>query len=177
MVFGNHNMRIINSTNGYEIKVDDEDFEWLNQWKWNVAERKRYKQVQRSIWHKDTKKKDVVLIHRQIMGFPKEMHVDHINHDTLDNCRNNLRICTVTQNNRNCKIKCTNTTGYKGVHFAKRNYYLSKPWYAMIQIGCKNKYLGYFVTAEKAYQKYCEAALKYHGEFANFGENREVKLA
>ena len=166
-------MKIIKATNGYDIKVDNEDFEWLNQWRWNVSESKNYLRVQRSIWHKDTKKKDCLLMHRQIMEFPKEMHIDHINNDRLDNRKSNLRICTMNQNNKDYPKPRTNTSGYKGVHFAERNLKkkksLNKPWYAMIRVDCKNIYLGYFETAEKAHIAYCTAALKYHGEFANFG--------
>jgi len=175
--YGDHKVKIIKSTNGHDIKVDNEDFEWLNQWRWNVNKWKKYKSVQRSIWHKDTKKKDVVKMSRQIMRFPKGMHVDHVNHNTLDNRRCNLRVCTMNQNNKNYPKPCTNTLGYKGIHFAKRNYHLKKPWYSLIRVDSKTIYLGYYKTAKKAHEAYCEAALKYHGEFANFGENREVQFA
>lgn len=162
-------MKIIKSTNGYDIKVDDEDYEWLSQWKWCVVKNKNYKRVYRSFWIKETKKKSAIAMSRQIMDSPKGMHVDHINNDTLDNRRCNLRVCTMSQNNKNYPKPCTNTLGYKGVHFAKRNYYLSKPWYAMIRVNSKHVYLGYYKTAEEAHEAYCMAALKYHGEFANFG--------
>lgn len=45
------------------------------------------------------------LLHREIMNPPKGMVIDHKNHNTLDNRRNNLRICTQAENTRNRKSK------------------------------------------------------------------------
>lgn len=65
-------------------------------------------------------------LHRVIMDPPKDMVVDHINGDTLDNRRSNLRICTVATNNRNrggtnrrTVISKNNKSGSMGVNFHK----------------------------------------------------------
>ena len=59
-------------------------------------------------------------IHRLVMGNPKGMQVDHINGDTLDNRKENLRVCTRSQNMQNKKLHSHSKTGYKGVH--EKNY-------------------------------------------------------
>ena len=54
------------------------------------------------------------------------MHIDHINHNGLDNRKENLRICTNRQNSRNRKASKRNTSGIKGVSRHK----LSNKWQA-----------------------------------------------
>jgi len=102
-----------------------------------------------------------IRLHRFIMNCPEGMQVDHINHNTLDNRRSNLRICTHTENIRNQKISQKNKSGYKGVVWHKRQ----KKWSSMIRVNCKRIHLGCFDTPEEAYAAYCEASKKYHGEF------------
>ena len=93
----------------------------------------------------------------------KKMEVDHINLDKHDNRINNLRICNNKANNRHNRKKLkTNTTGYKGV-FKDKNKFRSS-----ISVNNKRIYLGYFDTAEEAYEAYCNAAGEFHGEFARF---------
>ena len=105
-----------------------------------------------------------LLIHRFIMNCPKGMVVDHINCNPLDNRKSNLRICTITENNRNTKIMRNNKSGYKGVSWDK---YMKK-WVAFIRINNKSKSLGYFNTPELAHAAYCAAAKEHFGEFARF---------
>lgn len=95
-------------------------------------------------------------------------YVDHVNGDGLDNRRSNLRAATVAQNNRNTGPKRGNKSGYKGVHFCKRE----RRWVAQIAINGKKRALGYHATAEAAARAYDRAAKELHGEFArpNFPE-------
>lgn len=67
-------------------------------------------------------------LHRLLMNPPKDMVVDHINRNPLDNRRLNLRVCTVEENNRNLSLRKNNTSGNMGVYFKpdKKN----KPWVA-----------------------------------------------
>jgi hypothetical protein len=89
------------------------------------------------------------------------MHIDHINHNTLDNRKENLRICTFNQNaqNRRGKNK-NNSSGHRNVTLSKGNYIVQ------LQINGKNKC--FLIT--KNYSKACEVAdrmrKKYYGEFA-----------
>lgn len=87
---------------------------------------------------------------------------DHINGDTLDNRRCNLRVATKSQNGMNRKINCNNKSGFKGVRYHNRD----KCYYAQITANGVKKHLGTFDTPEQAYDAYCKAALELHGEFA-----------
>lgn len=110
-----------------------------------------------------------VLLHRFIMGCPKNMVVDHINGNTLDNRKQNLRICTKLQNQYNQKKhKGKSHSKYKGVTFRKE--LKSKPWEAFIYKDRKSKRLGYFITEKEAALAYNEAAIKCYGQFSKLNE-------
>lgn len=148
----------VNNGKHYAI-VDDDDYEYLSEYKWYAAgSRKDYacRQFQKN------RVKHYVYMHREIMQAPKDKVVDHINGDTLDNRKSNLRICTVTENSRNSRKSKSNTTGYKGVHYYKaRNNYSAR-----IRVDGKDIHLGYFKTPEEAHVAYSTAANIYFGEFA-----------
>jgi hypothetical protein len=114
-----------------------------------------------------------IAMHRLILGLKKndEREVDHINGSGLDNRRQNLRICTRSENSRN-RRNIVNKHGLKGVSFDHRK---KKPWRAQIVTGDrrKPKGLGYFTTKEEAASAYDHAARKYFSEFA--ATNLEAK--
>lgn len=155
-------MRKIKLTQGKYAMVDDEDFEWLNQWKWHFNSEKLTGYAVR--WHGGRKTKKQIFMHRIIIGCKDGFFVDHINHNGIDNRKKNLRICTGSQNQMN-KRKCSHrimTSKYKGVH-KYRNKWCSKV--------SKNKeivWTGYFETEHEAFIAYKKMAIKYHGEFACF---------
>ena len=103
-------------------------------------------------------------MHREIAGLTwgDKLVVDHINGNPLDNRRTNLRVCTNAENMRNRGKNKNNTSGFKGVTYFK----FAKLWKAQIKVDRKGVFLGYFKTPEAAHQAYCEAAAKYHGDFA-----------
>lgn len=145
--------------------VDDEDFEYLNQFKWYANFDGNEFYVIRKC-PTLTNKKNSISIHREIMKPPSGMIVDHINHDTFDNRKINLRICTFAENLRNKKIYKNNTSKYKGV-----NYNIQvKKWLVRISLNNKRIHVGYFLTPIEGAKAYNEAALKYHGEFANLNK-------
>lgn len=90
------------------------------------------------------------------------MVCDHINGDTLDNRKQNLREATISQNNMNKGNQRNNTSGYKGVCW---NIVHNK-FYAYITLNRKRISLGYFKCAKQAAQAYNEDAVKLHGDFA-----------
>ena len=98
--------RILLTKNKVAI-VDDEDYEWLNQWKWK--------------YHKDNygyrtvKYNKSIFMHRIINKTPDGLFTDHINREGLDNRKCNLRTVTRNQNIFNSKPRKNNTSGYKGV--------------------------------------------------------------
>jgi len=129
------------------------------------------------------------LMHRVIMDAPKGMDVDHINGDTLDNRKQNLRLCTRSQNCMNKKLRSDSQSGYKGVYEVKKpwkqkyvskktgevtyHYWLpKKPFQAYIadpNTPAKRKRhikLGYYATKEDAARAYDKKAKELHGEFA-----------
>jgi hypothetical protein len=110
-------MKKIPLTRGKFALVDDEDYEWISQYKWTWVEvRKGYPgyAVRNIGTFKKTKHQSM---HRLIMGNPKGKVVDHINGNSLDNRRSNLRIITDRQNLlRAPRKKSTNASSrYKGV--------------------------------------------------------------
>ena len=88
--------------------------------------------------------------------------IDHIDGNGLNNCIENLRAATLTQNQYNSKTRSDNTSGFKGVYFRKP----SNKWMAYIKINKKMRYLGLFVNKTDAAQAVIEARVKYHGEYA-----------
>ena len=95
------------------------------------------------------------------MDCPKDMVVDHINMNPLDNRKCNLRICTMQQNNFNKKEQTNNTSGRVGVTWDKQ----TNKWLAQIQVDGKNIKLGRFKNKEDAIKVREEAELKYFGEY------------
>lgn len=88
--------------------------------------------------------------------------IDHRNGNKRDNRINNLREANKTENLQNRGKQSNNTSGYKCVSFDKRR----NSWFSYINADGKRKYLGCYPTPEEAHAAYCEAAKKYHGEFA-----------
>ena len=143
--------------------VDDEDYKWLSEWVWCAKEsggNKFYAVRRKSIqgFH--------VYMHKEIMKANKNQNVDHINGNTLDNRKDNLRICTHKQNLRNQKLSSANTSGYKGVSWNKRD----KIWHAYIKVDQKRIHLGLFKNKINAAVAYNAAAEAYFGEFARLNE-------
>lgn len=102
-----------------------------------------------------------VAMHRLILMAPEGTCVDHINRDRSDNRFKNLRLCSKQVNAFNANKPKSNTTGYKGVHFHRKN----KSYVAYI--GKKPRvHLGCFSTAEAAAKAYNDAAKERYGMFA-----------
>ena len=112
-----------------------------------------------------SQKEKTVLMHRFIINAPKDMEIDHINGNGLDNRKSNLRICTRSQNAANHKLLSSNKSGYTGVHYANTEK-RRKRWVASLRANGKKKIIGRFYTREEAAIVYNEAAIKYHGKFA-----------
>lgn len=143
--------------------IDDEDFDFLNQWKWyfNYNYAKRTLNLKKQKFEK--RKSKIIYMHRVIVNAQNGQIIDHINGNTLDNRKSNLRVCTHSQNLQNSKIK---TGKYKGVSWHKS----SNKWLAKIGGTNSRIHIGLFSSKEEAALAYNEAALKYYGEFARLNE-------
>jgi len=114
------------------------------------------------IWIKNKIYSAHILAYIYMTGKQPDKDIDHKNGNPSDNRWVNLRLATDSQNQANSKTPRTNTSGFKGVSYIKRD----NKYQAQIIVSGKNIYLGYFETPEKAHKTYCEAAEKYYGEFA-----------
>lgn len=160
-------------TQGKVTLVSCEDYERFGHFKYSAVWRPNTKSFYaiRNSPYVDGKRHTLCLA-REILGleYGDPRKADHRFHDTLDNRRIvngevNLRIASLTENARNAKKRCDNTSGYKGVSYVKRN----NKWEAKIAVDNKDIWLGYFDTPELAYAAYCLAATKYFGQFAFTG--------
>ena len=104
-----------------------------------------------------------IRMHRLIMGCNDEnLVVDHINHITYDNRKENLRICTPSQNGMNKSRPINNTSGYVGITYDSSE----NKWRARLGVGGKTINIGRFKTIEEAIKARKEAENKYFGEYS-----------
>lgn len=146
--------------------VDDADFDWLNQWKWNLLSGHRTSYVTRKITDLYGKPK-AVYMHRLIMKAVSGVVVDHIDGHGLNNQRGNLRICTINENNKNMRKPSHGVTSkFKGVSWdSTRNKFQ-----AHIHNNGFQKNLGRYDNEMCAANAYNESAKALHGKFARLND-------
>lgn len=163
-------MKTIPLTHGQYAIVDDDDYEWLSQWKWGCDFQRTKMYVVKNAYlgggRKNPRRKKIRM-HRLILGLQEGEICDHKNGNGLDNRKSNLRKCTILQNNQNRKPMVTKNgkrtlSSFKGVSFNK----LESKWIAYIRNNGQLVFLGYFTDEREAARAYNEAAKKYFGEFA-----------
>jgi len=145
---------------GYVIIVDDDDSAVIS----------------RGGWHRKVDKRGYAFVSgtgdkilaRIILGAKTGEVVDHINGDTLDNRRANLRLTNWSGNARN--KRGSGTSGRKGVTFHKK----AQKWQVQIRHMGIDIYLGLFEDLDAAARTYDDVANKLFGEFSkpNFGRNK-----
>ena len=153
---GDYGICYINDGKNYFI-FDKEDYDKIKEYCWCI-DGNNYAQSGAT----------KIRVHRLIMGFPEGKVVDHINHNTLDNRKCNLRVCTNQENMMNQKLNKRSTTGYKGVVFLKGN----KKYRASIQYNKKVIYLGTFDNIEDAIKAREKGEQKYFGEYSYIKEKK-----
>lgn len=151
-------MKTITLTQNQVALVDDEDYDYLNQFKWSARWCPKIQgyYAKRSVATLNGKQ-TTECMHRVIMATPKGLVVDHINHNTLDNQKANLRNVTHRKNISHRKNKSQCYSQYTGVTWHKR----SKKWQANIRVNGKTKFLGLFLTEIEGHNAYMTAKVLY----------------
>ena len=159
-------MKEILLSSGDVCFVDDVDYDFVNQWKWKPIKSKVNIYAGRNVRGKNGKRWACVLMHRLLTDAPDGKQVDHIDRDTLNNTRKNLRVCTQSENNANSVGWVHGASRYKGV---SKN---GTGWIARTKKNGKTHRFGTYRTQEEAALAYDVGAIELHGEFArlNFME-------
>lgn len=146
-------------TRGLEVLLDEADFVKLSKYRWCALMRGGTPYAVRFVSGK------ALAMHRVIAEPPEGMCVDHVNHNTLDNRRCNLRVCTKTENLRN-RRSWRGASKFLGVSPSANKW----------RVNIQRLYVGTFETQEEAARAYDAKAREFYGEFANlnFPQSEEV---
>lgn len=160
-------------TKGQVTLVDATDFDWLNQFKWCA----QWNPCTRSFYAMRKIQRHTSLMHRVILGLQRGQRLtgDHVNHDTLDNRRINLRACTYSQNMQNMRLRRDSRSGFQGVTWHQN----MRLWQARKTINGVQVHLGYRsqpAEARKLIDDFCAAngllvVSVEHGSASNFAQN------
>ncbi|MGA2323997.1 MAG: HNH endonuclease [Sedimentisphaerales bacterium] len=150
--------------------LDQQDYYRFGNLKWTISGNGKKFYATRFLKIAPGKTKTLSL-HRAIMNAPKGLVVDHINGESLDNRRANLRLATQSQNSCNKRKRKNTSSQFRGVSFYKPQ----GVWNAYINVAGKRIQLGYFDSEIEAAKAYDAAARKYHGEFARLNFPEEVE--
>ena len=148
---------------GRYAQVSDSDYEHLNQWKWICVHKSKNYYAVRAVYNKNKCRNVLVYMHRQLLEVTiTKLCVDHIDHNGLNNQRENIRIVTNSQNQANSNPH--EGKPYKGIRKLKNGIYVY--WMARCmkdgvrtQGKCRK-------TIEEAINDYNIMAKKLHGEYA-----------
>lgn len=160
---GEHHLVITKKNRSqYDTLYDKDDDKLIKKYLWSILEDK--KKGRYSVAYSSNKKN--IKMHRLVTRCPKGMVVDHINHNALDNRKDNLRICTTQQNSMNTSSRKNSTSKYKGVCLDKA----TNKWKAYATIRGKKRHLGYHDTQENAAIAHNHAIISGHGKFCNLNK-------
>lgn len=154
-------MKEIKLTKGFTTQVDDWNYDWLNKWKWQVAESGNTLRAKTTIIKNG--KKTSVYMHRLILNAKKGDEIDHRDTYGLNNQEFNLRFTSRSGNRANTVKKTGCYSTYKGVAWNRR----ANKWIAQLTHNYKHINLGYFKTEIEAACAYDAKAKELFGEFAN----------
>jgi hypothetical protein len=157
-------------TQGRFAIVDPEDYPRLAMHKWHLAKSPTGSYAVRWQRNPANKTRKKIWMHRQIIHILDNLLCDHVNCNSLDNRKTNLRPATVSQNLCNRpKRKSKTRSKYKGLEWDEPQ----RKWKARIQINNRKIYLGSFNSEIDAALAYDRAAKKHHREFANLNFPRK----
>lgn len=150
-VIDKHNLRLVKSVPGT----------------WGVRYNQKTKSYYAQTQIRLNGKRIRVNMHRLIAKTPEGMDTDHLNHDTLNNTEDNLKVTTRVENSQNTRKKKNNTSGFIGVCYHKH----TGKWRAYVMLNRKQIHGGLFKTPEEAYQRHLELKQQYH---SYYNENKEI---
>lgn len=151
-------MKTIQLTQGKSTIVDDGDFIELSKYKWYAEKRSNGYYARTTINGKN------FYMHRFILSLSdKSKYADHINRNTLDNRRINLRECTPVDSSCNKGKRQNTSSQYLGVCFDKSR----GKFMAYVNYNKKRTYLGRFASEADAAIAYNKKAILLQKEFAN----------
>lgn len=139
---------------GYAL-VDDEDYEKLNKYRWNIGS--GYLYSSKRVGKRTIK----TTLHKIILSAPDGMDIDHIDGNKWNNQKSNLRFATRAENSRNQGTKNVNKK-YKGVYFDKNKSH----WYVQIKYNYKIYCLGIYKSEDEAALAYDYGAMILFQQFA-----------
>lgn len=134
-----------------EVTIDDADYELVSSYRWRLSNT-----GYAVVGMRNNGIYKVLQMHRLINATPDNMQTDHINHNTLDNRKSNLRTVTASQNQLNRVLQSNNRSGYTGVRWNKKD----RRWIAFISKEGKRTHLGSFTSLNKAIMIREKARLK-----------------
>lgn len=156
-------MKIIPLSQGYETIIDDNDYDLVTQYSWHVIFKNANKipYAQNRIWNKELKKYENWSLHRWLLRPPKNMDIDHINGNSLDNRRSNLQVVPRSMNifNKAPYHKSKRSSQYRGVCWDKSR----NKWSAHICRQGKQKTIGRYDNEKDAALAYNKEAIKLYG--------------
>lgn len=159
-------VREIPLTRGLSAIVDAEDFEHLSKFKWFAAGKKdhTYSYAVRAATKEERAQGagKTIRMHRVICPPGPTQMVDHINGNTLDNRKSNLRTCSRSQNARNTQAARNAKVKFKGVSFNEKD----QVFQAFVTVDDKPTYIGQYPNAMEAALAYDKFAMHIQGEFA-----------
>ncbi len=142
-------MKKIPLTQGKFALVDDEDFQFLSQWKWAVQRDSKTKGLFYAFRNRMRSEGSAcrIFMHRFLVEAPKEKVVDHIDGNGLNNQRKNLRLVSAAENSFNrMHLNSNNRSGFRGISWNSRY----KKWRAQITENKVVHHFGYFVLKSEA---------------------------
>ena len=155
-------MKRIPLTQGKYATVDDEDYDYLMQWKWYALwDRNTFYAVRKSPMTGQGDNRQLIRMHREILQADRGQMVDHRNGNGLDNRKQNIRFCSGSQNNYNC-ANYPHSSRYKGVSWKSAR----SRWYVGIRHRGKHVFIGSYDDEDEAGKAYDKKATELFGEFA-----------
>jgi len=161
-------MKTIPLTQGYFAKVDDEDYEKLAIYRWhsNIKKVTNGIVVRACRTIRTNGKRTSLYMTRFILNPPINKYVDHINRNTLDNRKINLRFCSNAENSRNRGTRFNSSSGYKGVSWSKQD----QQWRVRVYRDYQLVYQELFEDKKEAVLAYNKMVKIYHKDFAKTNE-------